>query len=131
MKINPVLEDRVKYTRLRAKATALLLDATPKSLSAEIVSLRVVHPTHGLFEIMEKLQPGGLEEMNQLLIKLEEVPSSESAEEAVRKLLAWERRAKRVKELKLVIPDSSRLMSALMKMVAKPPSADGPKYIGS
>lgn len=58
------------------------------------------------------------------MIRLEDVASCESAEEAVKEPVVWERKIKRAEELKLVIPDSSRLMSALMKMVGKPLSFD-------
>jgi len=124
LEVEPFLEDRKKYIRLRAKATLLLLEAIPKTLSDELVSSRGIHPTQILFGVMTKFQPRGLEERCQLLTKLEEVNVSETAEEAVKKLVTWERRIKRAEELKLTIPDSSRLMSALMKMVAKVLSAD-------
>lgn len=124
LEVAPELEDRKKYVRLRAKATGLALEAIPKSLADELVSARETHPIQVLRAVMKKFQPGGLEERNQLLIRLEEVASCANAEDAVKELVVWERMIKRAEELKLVIQDSSRLMSALMKMVKKSLSVD-------
>ena len=45
LEVVPVMEDRKKFVRLRAKATALLLDAISKMLADELVSSRKIHPT--------------------------------------------------------------------------------------
>ena len=66
LEVAPVMEDRKKSARKRAKATALLLDAIPKMLADELVSAREIHPTQVLFAVMRKFQPGGLEERNQM-----------------------------------------------------------------
>ena len=84
-----------------------MLDAVPKFLADELVSAREIHPTQVLFAVMRKFQPGGLEKRNQLLVMLEDVASCETAGEALKELIVWERSTKRAEELKLVIPDSS------------------------
>ena len=40
LEVEPALENRKKYTRLKAKATALMLEAIPKPLADEMVSAR-------------------------------------------------------------------------------------------
>ena len=112
LEVEAELEDEKKYLRLRSKATSILLEAIPKDISAEALAAREIHPTQLLFCIMKKFQPGGLEERSQLLSRIEEVSACKTCEEAVKELTTWERRIKRAQELKLTIPDSSRLMTS-------------------
>jgi len=124
LEVEAELEEASKYLRLRSKATSILLDAIPKDISAEAVAAREIHPTQLLYAIMKKFQPGGLEERSQLLSRIEEVNACKTCEEAVKELNTWERRITRAQELKLTIPDSSRLMVSLMKIVSTPLQGD-------
>ena len=124
LEVETELEDERKYLRLTSKATSILLEAIPKDISSEAVAAREIHPAQLLYAIMKKFQPGGLEERSQLLMKIEDVNACKTCEEAVKELTTRERRIKRAKELNLTIPDSSRLMMSLMKIVGTPIQAD-------
>ena len=58
LEVMPVLKDKPQYTRLKAKAASLMLDAIPRELAEEAASAREIHPTQILFAVMKKFQAG-------------------------------------------------------------------------
>ncbi|CAE8608313.1 unnamed protein product [Polarella glacialis] len=66
-----------------------------------------------VFELMKLYEPGGNKEKQDTLEKLERPTAATTAEEAMKQLRLWEQRLRRLHELKVSIPDPSRLAAAL------------------
>ncbi len=94
----------------------MLLESLPKELSADLVATRQLHPAQVLYRVMLAFQPGGLEEKEDLLKKLQEPEPASTAAEAVVKLRNWERFRARATELKVAVLDASVLLKAVLSM---------------
>ncbi|CAE8632697.1 unnamed protein product [Polarella glacialis] len=66
-----------------------------------------------VFELMKRYEPGGNKEKQDTLENLGRPTAAATAEEAVKQLRLWEQRLRRLNELKVSIPDPSRLAAAL------------------
>ena len=111
------LEGEKKWNVVRAAVSKGLLEAIPRGLAAELVSQRRMHPTQIVFKILVAFAPGGLEERSALLKKLAVYDNATTEAGVVESIRTWERRRIRAQELKLVMPDPSLQMKALMTMV--------------
>ena len=99
------LESSVRYGRVRARVSTMLLEALPEDLGAELVSRKELHPVQILVCVLCTYQPGGGDEKASLLRTLQVVEPSTSAVQVVQVLRAWDAAKRRAEELGVVIPD--------------------------
>jgi hypothetical protein len=100
-----------RWDRLRARLAKLLLRAIPKAISDEIVTQRLMSVEDILFYILKRYQPGGVAEKSTLLQSVEKVGRHNTARAMSDEIIAWRLKMSRVKELGIVPPDPSRLVS--------------------
>ena len=88
----------------------MLLKAIPKDLVTEAVH---EDPMKVMLMIMVKYQPGSKKEKEALLQQITNPEACWHEERALATLNMWKRRVERARELKLINPDPSVLLSAL------------------
>ena len=113
------IEVNKDYEKLRSVVTEMLLKALPKSLAAEAITKRLDNPLKILLMILIKYQPGGRKEKEAILHQITNPEVCWNEEKTLEEIRTWNRRIARAKELKLVIPDPSVLLSALDNMTEK------------
>ena len=103
-----------RYTRLEARALAMLSKAVPDSVYQQALASRSLTTVGLLFQVLKSFQPGGLLERQSLLRGLGELPVAASAKQGVETLQTWFRWLARARSMTEVqIPDCSILLAAL------------------
>ena len=95
------------------RAVQMLLQAVPESISNQAMATRTLSSVGILFQVLKQYQPGGLQERQELLRSLTDLPSVSSAAEAVSYLQGWFRHVGRARAMSAQLPDGSLLLSAL------------------
>jgi hypothetical protein len=112
-------ESDENYAKVRSVITEMLLKAIPKDLASEIITKRFEDPMKILLVIMIKYQPGGRKERGALLQQITYPEACWKEDKALEGIREWRRRIERAKELKLVVPDPSVMLSALDAITEK------------
>ena len=105
--------------KIRSVMTEMLLKALPKDLAAEAITKRLEEPTKILLFVMIKYQPGSRKEKENLLAQIINPEVKWTNETALEGLRDWKRKIERAKELDLIIPDPSIMLSALGTITEK------------
>jgi hypothetical protein len=113
IEVNPV------YENTRSTITEMILKAIPKDLASEATTKRLDNPLKILLLIMIKYQPGGRKEREAILKDITNPEACWYEDKALEAIRTWKRRLSRAKELKLIVPDPSVLLSALDNITEK------------
>jgi hypothetical protein len=113
IEVNPV------YEKTRSTITEMILKAIPKDLASEATTKRLDNPLKILLLIMIKYQPGGRKEREAILKDITNPEACWYEDKALEAIRTWKRRLSRAKELKLIVPDPSVLLSALDNITEK------------
>ena len=103
-----------RYTRLEARALAMLSKAVPDSVYQQALASRSLSTVGLLFQVLKSFQPGGLLERQSLLKGLGELSVAATAHQGVETLQTWFRWLARARSMSGVqVPDCSILLAAL------------------
>ena len=101
------------FARLESRAVQMLLQAVPESISNQAMATRTLSSVGILYQILKQYQPGGLQERQELLRSLTDLPPVTTAADAVLYLQGWFRHVSRARAMNVQLPDGSLLLSAL------------------
>ena len=87
----------------------MLLESVP----SQALATRSLGSVGIIFQVLKQFQPGGLNERQELLKSLTELPTANNGHEAVLTLQAWLRRISRARNMQVQLPDGSILLAAL------------------
>ena len=107
------------HSKARSVITEMLLKAIPRELASEAITKRLEDPRKVLLLIMIKYQPGGRKEKEAILTQITHPEVQWNEDKVLEGVRNWKRRIERAKELKVVIPDPSVMLSALDSMTEK------------
>ena len=112
-------EKATEYAKVRTVVAEMLLKALPKDLAAEAITKRLEDQMKILLFVMIKYQPGGRREQEALHNQITHPEVCWTEEQALEAIRTWKRRIERAKELKLIIPDPSIMLTALDTIAEK------------
>jgi hypothetical protein len=94
-----IVEDFPKYTLVAARGAAMLLEALDEETSADLVSTGLTKPAQIVFRILQRYQPGGVRERQEVLQKLQQPDVPQGVAELVKGLRQWQRHQLRAVEM--------------------------------
>ena len=109
-------QEALAWPRTEKRALAMLLQALPEKLRAEMVAARKLTTPQLMFRLYCLYQPGGQAERSSLLQLLTESKGMNNPQEMASTMRQWLRWLDRSEELGLVLPDPMVLAGVLGKM---------------
>ena len=109
-------QEALAWPRTEKRALAMLLQALPEKLRAEMVAARKLTTPQLMFRLYCLFQPGGQAERSSLLQLLTESKGMNTPQEMASTMRQWLRWLERSEELGLVLPDPMVLAGVLGKM---------------
>jgi hypothetical protein len=111
--------DKEEFARVKAIIHEMILKALPKEIVTEAIQKRYKDPIQVMLFLMIKYQPGSRKEREVILQQIGCPEAGWNEESALTNLRLWKRRIERAKELEVIIPDPTVLMSALDLITSK------------
>ena len=111
--------NREEFSRVKAIIHEMLLKAIPKDIVTEAVQKRYKDPIQVMLLIMIKYQPGSRREKEALLQQIGCPEIGWNEEKTLTILKMWKRKIERAKELELIIPNPTILLSGLDQITEK------------
>ena len=109
-----------KWSRVNARACAMLLESLDASVKADIIARRATqNAAHILYRLHTIYQPGGTNERDLILRNLHDPPPFEDVAAGVSLLRSWGRWHRRCLECGMVAPDPSILARGLTTVTAQ------------
>ena len=109
-----------KWSRVNARACAMLLESLDASVKADIIARRATqNAAHIMYRLHTIYQPGGTSERDLILRNLHDPPPFEDVAAGVSLLRSWGRWHRRCLECGMVAPDPSILARGLTTVTAQ------------
>ncbi|CAE7239682.1 unnamed protein product [Symbiodinium sp. CCMP2456] len=109
-----------KWTRVNARACAMLLQSLTEVIKQDLIARRVVqHTVLIMFRLHTMYQPGGASEKTLVLGNLQSPVSCDSLDDALAWLRAWPRWIQRCQDLSMMCPDGTVLAKTLTAVTSK------------
>ena len=114
LRVKPQLESQAHlWPRTERRALAMLLQAVPEHLRAEVISARKLSTDQVMFRLFCTFQPGGASERTRLLQAISDCKCGESVKDALTWIRVWRRHVGRALELGVTLPDALVLVGVL------------------
>ena len=114
LRVKPQLDSQAhSWPRTERRALAMLLQAVPEHIRAEVVSARKLSPDQVMFRLFCTYQPGGASERTKLLQAISDCKCGGSVKDALSWVRTWRRHVGRALEIGVTLPDALVLVGVL------------------